>query len=136
MTSPTFNDVRIKLAVVGAHLRGQPLNFQLADRHAEFVEQTTTASEYRLYALANTTPPKPGLKRVAKDGVAIEIEVWALTPDAFGTFVAAIPQPLGIGTLTLASGELVKGFICEEIAIEGAQDITSFGGWRKYLAEH
>ena len=133
MTTPS-SPATIKLAVVGAHLRGQPLNSQLTERHAEFLEQTTTAPEYRLYALANTTPPKPGLKRVTKDGAAIEVEVWALTPEAFGTFVAAIPQPMGIGTLTLASGELVKGFICEEIAIEGALDITSSGGWRAYLA--
>lgn len=133
MTTPASPDL-IKLAVVGAHLRGQPLNPQLIERQAEFVEQTTTSPEYRLYALANTTPPKPGLKRVAKDGAGIEVEVWALTAEAFGSFVAAIPQPLGIGTLTLASGELVKGFICEEVAIEGAQDITSYGGWRAYLA--
>ncbi len=132
MTTSSSPDL-IKVAVVGAHLRGQPLNPQLIERRAEFVEQTTTAAAYRLYALANTTPPKPGLKRVAKNGAAIEVEVWALTVEAFGSFVAAIPQPLGIGTLILASGELVKGFICEDIAIEGALDITSLGGWRGYL---
>lgn len=124
----------IKVAVVGAHLRGQPLNSQLVERRAEFIEQTTTAPLYRLYALANTTPPKPGLRRVVGGGATIEVEVWALTAEAFGTFVAAIPQPLGIGTVLLASGELVKGFICEEIAIEGALDITNHGGWRAYLA--
>jgi allophanate hydrolase len=124
----------IKLAVVGAHLRGQPLNHQLSDRHADFIEQTTTEAAYRLYALANTTPPKPGLRRVAQGGAEIEVEIWSLTAEAFGSFVAAIPQPLGIGTVTLASGEVVKGFICEEIGYEGAEDITSHGGWRQYLA--
>jgi len=129
------NDEPIKLAVVGAHLSGQPLNHQLTSRNATLARTCRTADCYRLYALAGTTPPKPGLIRVKpRAGANLEVEVWELTAQAFGTFVAAIPPPLGIGTIELEDGELVKGFLCESYAIEGAADITHFGGWRKFLA--
>lgn len=123
----------VRLAVVGAHLSGMPLNGQLTERGAALVERTTTASEYRLYALAGTVPPKPGLIRDA-DGAAIEVELWDLPVGALGSFVALIPAPLGIGTLRLADGREVKGFICEAWARENALDITSYGGWRAYMA--
>ena len=130
---PNKKNSGIFLAVVGAHLRGQPLNHQLTSRRAHFVRQARTSPCYRLYALPNTTPPKPGLRRVAeKLPHGIEIEVWALDEGAFGSFVAEIPSPLGIGTLELEDGSSVKGFLCEPIALEGAQDITNFGGWRAY----
>jgi allophanate hydrolase len=130
---PNQRDPGVLLAVVGAHLRGQPLNHQLTTRRARFVRQTCTSPHYRLYALPNTQPPKPGLRRVAeKLSQGIEIEVWALDDAAFGSFVAEIPPPLGIGTLELEDGSSVKGFLCEPIALEGAQDVTSFGGWRAY----
>ncbi|MBL9210416.1 MAG: allophanate hydrolase [Opitutaceae bacterium] len=125
----------VRLAVVGAHLSGLPLNHQLTDRQARLVWSGTTAPEYRLYALPNTTPPKPGLVRVPGQGAAIALEVWELTPAAFGEFVAAVPPPLCIGTVTLAHGEQVKGFLCEPAALPGAEDITAHGGWRAYLAQ-
>lgn len=123
----------VRVAVVGAHLTGMPLNHQLTSRHAVFVEKTTTAGDYRLFALANTTPPKPGLVKM-DSGAAIEVELWDVPVTAFGAFVAEIPAPLGIGTLELADGRLVKGFICEPRGLDGARDITTFGGWRAYLA--
>lgn len=123
----------IRVAVVGAHLRGMPLNHQLTSRNGVFVEATTTADTYRLYALANTTPPKPGLVRAAQ-GAAIAVELWDVPATRFGEFVAEIPAPLGIGTLTLADGRSVKGFICEPYALDDAREITSFGGWRAYIA--
>ncbi|HEY8993844.1 MAG TPA: allophanate hydrolase [Lacunisphaera sp.] len=127
--------VRVLLAVVGAHLRGQPLNHQLTSRHAEFIRATHTADCYQLFALAGTKPPKPGLRR-ATSGPAgkIEVEVWSLTPEAFGSFTAEVPAPLAIGTVQLADGTSVKGFVCEPEGFAGARDITAFGGWRAYLA--
>jgi len=122
----------VKLAVVGAHLRGQPLNRQLRELGARFVKACRTAPSYRLYALPNTTPPKPGLVK-DNSGVSIFIEVWELSETAFGRFVAAIPSPLGIGTLELESGERVKGFLCESIAVENARDISEFRGWVNFL---
>ncbi|HEY4298031.1 MAG TPA: allophanate hydrolase [Paraburkholderia sp.] len=122
----------IRVAVVGAHLRGMPLNHELTSRRARFVEATTTASTYRLYALAGTTPPKPGLAR-STDGAPIKVELWDVPAAEFGSFVAGIPAPLGIGTLTLADGRQVKGFICETYALGDASDITEFGGWASYL---
>jgi allophanate hydrolase len=122
------------LAVVGAHLRGQPLNHQLTSRGAQFIRAARTADCYRLYALSGTTPPKPGLIRLAPgEGASIEVEIWAMTPAAWGDFVNAIPPPLGIGTLALEDGTTVKGFLCESAALAGAADITHFQGWRSYL---
>jgi allophanate hydrolase len=124
------------LAVVGAHLVGQPLNHQLTDRGATFVRRTETAPIYRLYALP-TDPPKPGLVRVVdgdEGAGAIEVEVWDLEPAAFASFVDEIPSPLGIGRLVLDDDGDVAGFLCEPFALHGAPDITAYGGWRAYRA--
>ncbi|MBK0034236.1 allophanate hydrolase [Erwinia sp. S43] len=132
-TSLPASPLHVRIAVVGAHLTGMPLNHQLTRRDAVLVEETTTAACYRLYALANTTPAKPGL---AKDsaGAAITVELWDIPLARFGEFVAEIPAPLGIGTLELADGRTVKGFICEPAALAEATEITAFGGWRNWLA--
>jgi allophanate hydrolase len=122
----------VRIAVVGAHLTGLPLNHQLTTRGARFVQRCRTAACYRLFALPNTTPPKPGLARHAQ-GQAIEVELWDLPEAAVGSFVAEIPAPLGLGTLELEDGRFVKGFICEPYALEGARDITEYGGWRAFL---
>ncbi len=124
----------MRLAVVGAHLSGLPLNSQLTNCNARLVWSGNTTPDYRLYALPNTTPPKPGLVRVRKHGTGIALEVWELSTAAFGSFVAAVPPPLCIGTVQLATGESVKGFLCEPAALEGAEDISGHGGWRAYLA--
>lgn len=125
----------LSLAVVGAHLVGQPLHHQLSERDASLVARTVTAPIYRMYALS-TTPPKPGMVRVAagEAGAAIEVEVWAMAPAHFGTFVDAVPAPLAIGRLVLGDGTDVAGFVVEPVAVRGALDITRFGGWRAYLA--
>ncbi|GKV92904.1 allophanate hydrolase [Pectobacterium aroidearum] len=125
--------LHVRLAVVGAHLTGMPLNHQLTRRDAVRVEETRTAENYRLYALANTQPAKPGLAK-STDGAAIIVELWDIPLARFGEFVAEIPAPLGIGTLTLSDGRQVKGFICEPAALSDAVDITEFGGWRNWLA--
>lgn len=125
-----------RLAVVGAHLTGMPLNVQLQERHARFVETTHTANNYRLYALPDTVPPKPGLRRVsdaAEFSEGLIVELWDVPIEHIGSFVALIPAPLGIGTLTLRDGREVKGFICEGDALAGAKDITTLGGWRAYI---
>ena len=124
----------IDIVVVGAHLSGMPLNHQLTSLNGSFSRTTKTAAAYRLYALANTVPPKPGLVRVEQDGGEIEVEVWKLKPAAFGQFVASIPAPLGIGTIQLADGTSAKGFIAEPLALVGATDITDYGGWRAYCS--
>ncbi len=126
-----------KLAVVGAHLTGQPLNYQLTERNAVLLQTTRTAADYRCFALTNTKPLKPGLVRVPGfQGPGIEVEVWAVPDKHFGSFVAAVPPPLAIGSCVLADGEIVKGFICETYAIDGMPDITRYGGWRSYLASN
>jgi allophanate hydrolase len=129
-------DGEIAIAVVGAHLSGMPLNGELKSFSARFLETTTTAPDYRLFALAGTTPPKPGLLRVAPgSGAAIEVEIWAMPAERFGGFVAAVPPPLSIGTLTTADGRQVKGFLVEAEATSGARDISAFRGWRAFIAQ-
>jgi allophanate hydrolase len=124
----------VKLAVVGAHLAAMPLHWQLTSRDARLVRRCTTAPVYRLYAMANTTPPKPALAHAGAGGGPIEVEVYELATEAFGSFVAEVPPPLAIGTVTLEDGTEVKGFVAEPRALDGAEDITALGGWRAYVA--
>jgi len=132
-SAPDMVVAGIELAVVGAHLSGQPLNTQLTQRGAKLVERTQTAARYSLFELADTVPPKPGLVRLGAGGAPVEVEVWALSEDAFGGFVAGIPAPLAIGNVELVDGRWVKGFVCEPWALADARDITEFGGWRGFL---
>jgi allophanate hydrolase len=126
-------DGRILLAVCGAHLEGQPLNHQLTSRGASLVARTATAAAYRMVRL-DTTPPKPGVVRVDRAGAPLEVEVWSLDAAGFGSFVDQVPAPLVIGTVELADGSTVNGFLCEPHAAEHAEDITTHGGWRAFLA--
>jgi allophanate hydrolase len=128
-------DGTIELVVVGAHLSGMPLNGQLREAGARFCRAMRTASSYKLYELAGQVTPKPGLVRVGNGGTAIEVEVWRLPADAFGHFVAAIPPPLGIGSIELDDGSTAKGFLVESVGLLGASDISSFGGWRRFLSD-
>jgi allophanate hydrolase len=126
----------IPLAVVGAHLSGMALNGELTALGARFLETAKTRPDYRLFALSSTRPPKPGLLRVAAGGGApIELEIWTLSPESFGRFVAAVPPPLSIGTLVLSDARVVKGFLVEAEAVIGARDISEFGGWRTFMAQ-
>jgi allophanate hydrolase len=132
LQEPPVTD-QITLVVAGAHLSGMVLNHQLTELDATLIAATKTAPDYKLFALA-TTPPKPGLVRApgfAGEGIAVEL--WSLTPENFGRFVGALPPPMGIGKVTLADGTTHPGFLCESFALEGAADITGFGGWRNYL---
>jgi allophanate hydrolase len=125
-------DGQVLVAVVGAHLSGLPLNSQLTERNARLMSTTQTAPKYRFYALPDGK--RPGLIQVESDGAAIACEIWEMPASQFGSFVAGIPAPLGIGKLELADGSVVNGFICEGIGVTDAQDITEFGGWRAWLA--
>ncbi len=124
----------VHIAVCGAHMSGLPLNEQLVKLGGRLIEKTTTSANYRLYHLADFHPPRPGMLRVNQQGGMIALEVWALPISRYGAFVDLIPAPLGIGRVELADGHWVQGFLCEHYAIEKAQDITAYGGWRQYLA--
>lgn len=125
-------DGQVRVAVVGAHLSGLPLNVQLTERNARLISATQTAPTYRFYALPDGK--RPGLIQVAEGGASIACEVWEMPASQFGSFVAGIPAPLGIGKLELADGTVVNGFICEGVGVGDAQDITDYGGWRAWLA--
>lgn len=130
-----MNDAPIEIAVVGAHLSGMPLNGELTTRGGVLVRKGETEKSYTLSALPGGPPKRPGLLRVAEgQGHAIAVEVWALPPAGFGTFVAGVPAPLCIGTLRLADGTTPKGFLVEPEGLKGASDISHFGGWRAYIA--
>ena len=132
-----INDVKeestIDIAVCGAHLSGMPLNHQLTERDATLIKACKTTESYRLYALAGGPPYRPGLIKVNENGVAIDVEVWRMPLENFGSFMLGIPHPLGIGKAKLDDGSEVNSFICEAFAISDAKDITSFGNWRNYI---
>jgi len=126
----------VDVAVCGAHMSGLPLNHQLTSLGARFKCSTASAPNYRLYALPGGPPQRPGMVRATPDSegcAAIELEVWRLPVANYGRFVAGIPAPLGIGSVQLADGSTVQGFVCEAAGTVGATDITAFGGWRAYL---
>lgn len=135
-TNSQVSEHHFRVAVVGAHLTGMPLNFQLSTRNAVHVEITQTSADYALYALPGTVPPKPGLARV-EDGAGhqIIVELWDIPKARFGEFVAEIPTPLGMGNVELADGRWVKGFICEPYGLKGATEISELGGWRAYIQQ-
>ncbi|MDM1762993.1 MULTISPECIES: allophanate hydrolase [unclassified Acinetobacter] len=123
----------VQLAVIGAHLTGMPLNFQLTTRGGTLRKKTLSAAHYQLFALKNTHPPKPALQYIQQDGQKIELEVWDIPLATFGEIVAEVPAPLGIGNVLLQDGTWVKGFICENYALTEAINISHFGGWRAYI---
>ncbi len=125
----------VKVAVCGAHLSGLPLNWQLTQRGARLLGEVKSAPEYRFYALAGGPVQRPGMVRVNEGGAAVDMEVWELPAEHFGSFVDGIPAPLGIGKVKLADGSWVSGFVCEAIGVEGGTDITALGGWRAWLAQ-
>lgn len=130
-----FEDTGLDIAVVGAHLEGMPLHQDLLALGAQLVSRTRTAPVYRLYALAGTKPPKPGLRRVGEHGAAIEVEVYRLPIDQVGAFMAGIVSPLAIGRVVLEDGTMPHGFVCESFALDVGLDITEFGGWRNYVMQ-
>ncbi len=123
----------LQIAAVGAHLSGMALNWQLTELGATLRSVTSTSASYRLFALPGTVPPKPGMVRVKSDGAPIALEVWDVPASKVGRFLSLIAAPLGLGNIELANGRWVHGFLCEGHALEGAPDITSFGGWRNYV---
>ena len=128
------NSDRMMIAVAGAHLTGEPLNYQLTTRDGRFIRKAKTAPSYQLFALPGTSPPKPGLVRVgAEIGVSINLEIWELPLGEFGNFLKEVPSPLTIGMIHLSDGRVVKGFLCEEVAAQDALNISEFGGWKAYL---
>lgn len=123
----------MEIAVVGAHLQGMPLHSQLTERRARLIKACKSSKSYKLFALPNTTPPKPGLVKAKTNGAAIDLEVYEMPIAEVGSFLSLIPAPLGLGNIELEDGSWVKGFICEPYAIDGAKDITDLGGWKPYI---
>lgn len=130
---PQLREGYIPVVVCGAHMSGLPLNHQLVDRKAYLLRTTRTSARYEFYALPGGPPKRPGLVRVKEGGGAIDVEVWAVPQQHFGSFVAGIPSPLGIGKVELEDGSLSPGFLCEAWALEGAQRITELGSWRRFI---
>ncbi len=132
--NPARND-RAKVVVCGAHLDGLPLNWQLRQRGGRLLEATVSAPAYQLYALAGGPVLRPGMVRVAEGGAAIAVEVWEIPSSELGSFLTGIPAPLGLGKVELADGRWETGFICDAYGLDGAEDITRFGGWKAWLAQ-
>jgi len=133
LSIPTTKKDVVHIAVVGAHLEGMPLHWQLTERNARLIKACKSANSYRLFSLPNTTPPKPGLVKYSSNGFSIDLEVYEIPSSEVGSFLNLIPEPLGLGNIELEDGTWVKGFICEPYAIEGARDISHLGGWRLFM---
>lgn len=127
------NTESVDLLVCGAHMKDLALNHQLIELGANFKQRTTTSENYSLYCLAGGPPLRPGLVRTPNQGEKIEVEIWRIPKNQLGALLVQIPHPLGLGSVEIDSGEWVKGFICEGIGIEGAEDITDSKGWRYFL---
>lgn len=128
----------VDVVVCGAHMAGLPLNWQLTMRGATRIATAVTATHYRLYALAGpvNAVARPGLVRTATaapDAISIDVEVWRMPLENFGSFVEGIPSPLGMGKVELEDGRWLPGFICEAQGIDGATDISVYRSWRRYL---
>jgi allophanate hydrolase len=127
---------RTSLLVFGLHLSGQPLNHELLSLGARLESTVHTSARYRMALLKRGEKRLPGIWRQSgSTGVALEGEVWSLPDDQVGAFFARVPQPLCLGSLELADGSWVKGFLAEAVACEAAEDISRYGGWRGWLAE-
>ncbi|MBQ0922123.1 allophanate hydrolase [Hydrogenophaga aromaticivorans] len=126
----------VKVAVCGAHLSGLPLNWQLTQRGARLLGAVKSAAEYKFYALAGGPVQRPGMVRVAEGGAAVDMEIWEMPTQHFGSFVDGVLAPLGIGKVKLADGSWVSGFVCEAVGVEDGTDITALGSWRAWLTQH
>ena len=73
------------------------------------------------------------MRVAATAGHPIQVEVYQVPREEVGRLLVRVPPPLAIGTVELASGEPVHGFVCETVGIEGARDVSVHGGWRAYL---
>ena len=127
-----LSDNEMAIAAVGAHMRDLPLNYQLTEKGGRFLFATQTAPQYNLYCLQGDSPLRPGLVKY-EEGNSIELEIWAIAKDKVGQFLSEIPSPLGLGTISLVDNQHVTGFLCESHGLKGSQDISEFGGWRKFL---
>ena len=125
----------VRIAVVGAHLKGLPLHHQLIERDCRFVEKTQTSKHYKFFALTNSQPPKPGLVRSvgAQGASAIEVEIYDMPTSKVGSFFQGISFPLGLGSVELENGTWVKGFVCDAGVVTDSLDITSHRGWRNFI---
>lgn len=133
-------DEKIQIAVCGAHLKGEPLHFQL--QNAEFICATKTASEYKMFAFEDKGIKKPALiyaKSLGENekGNSFYVEIYAMTANDFSKFIQQISSPLSIGKLKLENGENILGFVGDTQILDSAQfknalDISEFGDWRKF----
>ncbi len=122
----------LPLAVVGAHLSGQPLNHELVALGARLRRATRTAPDYRLYALPDGR--RPGLVRRAGQGAPIEVEVWDIPSAAVGALLAVSRHRSASAGWRSKTVSEITGFLCEAHAVEHARDVTEFGGWRAWRA--
>ena len=121
----------VHLAVNGTLMRGLELNPNMINAGAVFVRETTTAPSYRLWSIDDR---HPAMIRVASGGVPVVVEVWAVPPEGLAKILLEEPPGLCIGKVELADGEEVLGVIGEPLLVEGQREITSYGGWRAYIA--
>ncbi|MBG6182421.1 allophanate hydrolase [Arthrobacter sp. CAN_A214] len=117
----------VPLVVVGAHRRGQVLARELEELGGFWDGPVRTAARYRMVAL-DTQPPKPGVYR-SDEGTELVAERWILSEAPLGQFLAALPEPMLLGSVVLNDGTTAVGFACDAVAAAAGKDITHYGDW-------
>jgi len=123
--------VNIPLAVNGTLMRGLELNGNLLEAGAQFVRETTTVPEYRLWSIADR---HPAMVRVSRGGASIAVEVWDVPAAGLAHILLREPPGLCVGKVRLSDGQETLGVLGEPVLCEGQKEITRWGGWRRYVA--
>ena len=121
----------VLLAVNGTLMRGLELNSNLVEAGATFVREARTAPVYRLWSIDDR---HPAMIRVGVGGAAIALEVWSVPPEGLASILLKEPPGLCIGKVRLEDGSETLGVLGEPALCEGQREITTYGGWRAYLA--
>jgi hypothetical protein len=119
------------LAVNGTLMRGLELNPNLLAVGATFVREDHTDACYRIWSIGDR---HPAMQRTPGAGTRVALELWAVPLDGLVSILQNEPPGLAIGKVVLKDGSVVLGVLGEPFLCEGQREITSFGGWRAYIA--
>ncbi len=124
----------VKLAVNGTLMRGLPLEKNLLDAGAVFLREAATAPCYRLWSIDDNNPAMLRVSPDAPRAVSVAVEVWQVPAAGLASVLMKEPEGLSVGKVTLSDGEVVLGVIGEAELVRGRKEISSYGGWRRYVA--
>ena len=119
------------LAVNGTLMRGLELEGNLKQAGAIFLKESKTEKSYRLYSINDQYP---AMIKVASGGNTVDVELYEISEEGLKDVLSKEPPGLTIKEIALIDGSLVQGVVGLEEITKGQKEITTFGGWRNYLA--